>query len=83
VTLSWEAPTENSDGSVLANLMGYRIHYGPTSKSYSNTIEVSNAGLTTYVVQNLPSGTYYFAITAYNTAGAESSLSAETSVRVD
>jgi hypothetical protein len=35
------------------------------------------------VVQNLPAGTYYFAITAYNGTGIESSLSAEVSTQVN
>ena len=34
-----------------------------------------NAGLTAYVLENLPAGTTYFAIAAYNSAGVESSLS--------
>jgi hypothetical protein len=83
VTLSWEAPTANSDGSALVNLTGYKVHYGSASKSYSDTIQVANAGLTTYVVQNLPTGTYYFAVTAYNATGQESSLSGEVSTQVD
>jgi hypothetical protein len=83
VTLSWQAPTENSDGSALMDLKGYKVHYGSASKSYSDTIQVSNAGLTMYVVQNLPSGTYYFAVTAFNASGKESSLSGEVSTQVD
>jgi hypothetical protein len=83
VTLSWQAPTENSDGSALMDLKGYKVHYGSASKSYSDSIQVSNAGLTTYVVQNLPTGTYYFAVTAYNASGKESSLSGEVATQVD
>ena len=83
VTLSWQPPTENADGTALVDLKGYKVHYGPESKSYSDTIQVANAGLTTYVVQNLPAGTYYFAVTAYNTTGQESSLSGEVSTQVD
>jgi hypothetical protein len=83
VTLSWQAPTENLDGSALTDLKGYKVHYGAASKSYSDTIQVANPGLTAYVVQNLPSGKYYFAVTAYNSAGQESSLSPEVSTQVD
>ena len=83
VTLSWQAPTENADGSALVDLKGYKVHYGPASKTYSDTIQVANAGLTTYVVQNLVAGQYYFAVTAYNSAGQESSLSPEVSTKVD
>jgi hypothetical protein len=83
VTLSWQAPTENSDGSTLMDLTGYKVHYGSASKGYSDIIQVANPGLTTYVVQNLPAGTYYFAVTAYNASGKESSLSGEVSTQVD
>jgi hypothetical protein len=83
VTLSWQAPTQNADGTALVDLKGYKLHYGPTSKSYSDTIQVSNPGVTTYVVENLNAGKYYFAVTAYNSAGQESSLSPEVSTQVD
>jgi len=83
VTLSWQPPTENADGSVLMDLKGFKVHYGATSKSYSDIIQVANPGLTSYVVQNLPAGTYYFAVTAYNASGQESSLSGEVSTQVD
>jgi hypothetical protein len=83
VTLSWQAPTDNADGTALVDLKGYKVHYGASSKSYSSTIQVSNPGLTTYVVENLVAGKYYFAVTAYNSAGVESSLSPEVSTQVD
>jgi hypothetical protein len=82
VTLSWQAPTANVDGTTLVDLKGYKVHYGPASKSYSDVIQVTNPGLTTYVVQNLPAGKYYFAVTAYNATGTESALSGEVSTQV-
>ena len=36
---------------------------------------LSNPGLTSYVVESLVPGTYFFVATAINTAGAESSFS--------
>jgi hypothetical protein len=83
VTLSWQPPTENADGTTLVDLKGYKVHYGTAPKNYSDTIQVANAGLTTYVVENLAAGKYYFAVTAYNSAGQESSLSPEVSTQVD
>ncbi len=76
-------PTQNSDGSPISNLAGYKIHYGSTSSDYTQTIALANAGLSRYVVDNLPSGTYYFAITAYNTEGIESPLSEEVTTKVN
>lgn len=83
ITLGWEPPTRNSDGSLITNLAGYKIHYGTASSEYTATIALQNAGLTRYVVDNLPSGTYYFAITAYNSQGVESPMSGEVSTIVD
>jgi hypothetical protein len=74
-TLNWDAPTTNSDGSALTNLAGYRIYYGTSKTNLNHTITVSHVGITTYVVNNLGAGTYYFAILAYNTAGVQSNLS--------
>ena len=83
VALSWQPPTENSDGTALMDLTGYKIHYGSASRNYSDTVQLTNPGLTGYVVQNLPSGKYYFAVSAYNATGKESSLSGEVSTQVD
>jgi hypothetical protein len=74
-TLSWTPPTRNTDGSTLTNLAGYRIHWGAAAGSYTNTRTVNNPGLTSYVVDGLAPGTYFFAVTALNSAGAESALS--------
>ena len=83
VTINWAPPTENTDGTTLENLAGYKIHYGTASKKYTQTITVSNPGLATYVISSLPAGTYYFSVTAYNSAGTESPFSAEVSATVD
>jgi hypothetical protein len=75
VTLDWTPPTENTDGTVLSNLKGYRVHYGTSANNLTQSVELANAGLTSYVVSNLSSGTWYFGMSAYSTTGAESSLS--------
>jgi len=75
VTLSWIAPTENEDNSPLTDLAGYVIHYGTHAGQYSNTIYLDDPETTGYKFENLSPGTYYFAITAINTDGAESTLS--------
>lgn len=74
-TLSWTAPTENTDGSTLSNLTGYRIRYGTSAAALTQTIVIDNASVTTYVVDNLSPATWYFAVTAVNSQGAESSNS--------
>jgi hypothetical protein len=73
--LTWSAPTENADGTPVTNLAGYRVYYGTSPGDLSQSIEVSGAATTTYMVENLAAGTYYFAIAAYNTSGVESEQS--------
>lgn len=73
--LSWVPPTENTDGSSLTNLAGYSIHYGRQSTTLSESVLVSNAGATTYTLEDLALGTWYFAVRARNTQGVESDLS--------
>lgn len=72
-TLSWNAPTTRTDGSPLTNLAGYRLRYGNSSGNYPNTVTITNPGLTSYVVNNLASGTWFFVLAAYDSAGLESS----------
>ena len=74
-SLTWSAPTENADGTPVTNLAGYRVYYGTSPGDLSQSIEVSGAATTTYMVENLAAGTYYFAIAAYNTSGVESEQS--------
>ena len=77
VTLSWLAPTENSDGSPLMDLAGYKIYFRKNSGSYDQEIQIDNPSITTYVVEQLSPATYYFAATAFNLSGVESSFSSE------
>jgi len=83
VTLNWTPPTENTDGTPLTDLSGYDIHYGTASVNYTQSVAVSNAGLATYVVDNLTPGTYYFSVSAVNTSGTESPLSSEVVAKVN
>ena len=72
-TLSWTPPTQNTDGSTLTNLAGFRIHVRHVGERRSTqTVEIANPGVATYVVTGLNSGTWYFAVKAYNSGGAES-----------
>jgi hypothetical protein len=75
VTLSWVPPSENTDGSPLTDLSGYRIYYGVDPQDFSDVIDITNASLTSYVVDNLTPNTWYFAATALNSSGVESTLS--------
>jgi hypothetical protein len=70
--ITWTPPTANTDGSTLTDLAGYRILYGVSAAQLTQTIQVASAGISSYVVENLAPGTYYFAVRAYTSGGAES-----------
>jgi hypothetical protein len=71
-TLTWQPPTENTDGSPLLDLAGYRIRYGRDPNQLSEIQSIPNPGITTAVVENLARGTWYFSVAAYNRDGLES-----------
>lgn len=75
VTLDWTAPTTNSNGSALTDLAGYQIHYGKSPSSMTTSINVANAGATSYTIGSLTRGTWYFAVSDYTTSGAQSANS--------
>lgn len=54
VTLSWDAPTTNTDGTKLTDLAGYYVYYGTASATYTQKKDAGN--VTTYQVNNLTDG---------------------------
>ena len=78
-TLSWQPPTENTDGTPLTNLAGYTVRYGTAVGSLQQQVRITNPGLTTYVVEGLTAATWYFQVAAYNSDGIESAPSATAS----
>lgn len=74
VTLTWTANGE-------PDLAGYKIYVGTVSGTYNYPGSAFVTGkVTSYTVFNLPKGqTYVFAMSAYDSAGNESVLSAEVS----
>jgi hypothetical protein len=71
--LSWTPPTTNTDGSPL-ELAGFNIYAGTSSGNLQLQTSVSALD-TTFVVENLAEGTYFFAVTAVSVTGTESSFS--------
>ena len=82
VTLDWQPPTENSDGSALTNLAGYTVYYGTSADNLSKSVKISNPGLTAFSVTGLSSGTWYFAITSYSADGVESTRTSTVSTKI-
>jgi hypothetical protein len=72
VTLTWTPPTENTDGTALTDLSGYRIYFSDDPAALDNVIQVSNPGLTAYVIEDLERTDWHFAMTALNSQGIES-----------
>lgn len=70
VTLIWQPPAKNTDGSPLVDLAGYRIVYGTAPDRLDSYIDVNNPGVSSYVIENLTKTTWYFAVIAVNEAGA-------------
>lgn len=65
--LSWTPPTTNSNDTALTDLAGYYVVYGTSPSNLDRQIILSNGGLTSYTVSDLPAGTWYFALKAYTT----------------
>lgn len=82
-TLSWTAPTLNTDGTPLTDLAAYKIYYGTSPDNYTDEVYVDNPGTTTFVIENLAPNTYYFASTSINASGIESALSNVASMTVN
>lgn len=74
-TLSWEAPLRRSDGTPLTGLAGFRIYWGPAQDAYTNSVTIDNPSVTTYTVEQLTPGTWYFVATAFDESGGESAFS--------
>lgn len=74
-TLSWSAPQRNTDGTSLQDLAGFEVLWGRAPDSLDQRVRLSNPSLSTYVVENLSSGTWYFSVVAVNSAGLSSAPS--------
>jgi hypothetical protein len=76
-TLTWIAPTQNTDGSP-ASIASYNIFQGTSATSL---VKVANvlAPVLKYLTPALPPGTYWFAFDAVSTTGGESAKTAPVS----
>ncbi len=79
-TLSWDQVTENTDESPYTDPGGYIVYYGTSAGNYAYSSSIGNFSSAT--ISSLTPGTWYFAITAYNSIGNESIKSDEISVTV-
>ena len=75
-TVSWTLPTLNTNGTALTNLAGVRLFYGTSSSNLTQQVQLPGTSTTTYTIDNLAAGTWYFGAAAYNSAGTQSAMSA-------
>jgi hypothetical protein len=71
VVLAW-------DPSTATDVTGYNVYYGGVSHTYTNSVSVGNVTNTT-LSRLVVGATYYFAVSALDSQGLESSLSNEIS----
>jgi hypothetical protein len=68
--LSWNPPQSGA-------AIGFKVYYGTSPGTYSSSV---NVGMTSsYTVNGLAPGTYYFVVTAVDSSGNESGYSNEAS----
>lgn len=78
VTFQWAAPTHSIEGQPLTEPARFKVHWGLSSGQYTRVIDTGMQ--TSCTVTGLARDcVYYFAVTAYETNGAESAFSSELS----
>jgi len=81
ITLSWDAVTENTDGSLYTDQGGYKVYRHDTGDVYTEVADIPHTQTTTDRT-NVGIGTYCYVVTAYNTANRESAYSNEACISV-
>jgi hypothetical protein len=83
VSLAWDLPQANQDGTASEILAGIRIHWGQASGKYTETKEIKDPNATSTTIASLDEGkTYYFAATAFDFSGNDSDFSNEVSTTI-
>lgn len=75
IAITWSAPSENTDGAEVSDLVGFRIHYGTSPTQMTSSIDIDSVGILSYDLTNLAPGTWYFAVAAFNSENVESNWS--------
>jgi hypothetical protein len=77
ITLAWDAPTTNEDGTPLTDLAGYKLYWGLAPGNYTNTQDVGNVTQYTLDIGPVEDARVYFNVTAYDDKGNESDYDGE------
>jgi Putative Ig domain len=74
-TLDWSGVSRTLADTALGDLAGYIVYYGTSPDNLSQQVKLANPGLTSYMVTNLASATWYFAVAAYTRDGVVGQIS--------
>ena len=74
-TLTWTPVMQNTDGTLLLDLAGYKVFYGPSATVMNIVAELPDPSQTSFVVPNLSAGTWYFTVAAYTISGTQGAIS--------
>jgi hypothetical protein len=74
-TLDWSGVTRTLADTALGNLAGYIVYFGTSADNLDHQVKLPNPGLTSYMVTNLASATWYFAVAAYTRDGVVGEMS--------
>ena len=73
--LTWTPVTQNTDGTTLLDLAGYKVRYGTAPDALDTIVVLDDPAQTSLQVSGLSSGTWYFAVAAYTSGGLDGELS--------
>ncbi len=72
LTVAWQAPFENEDGSPLTDLTGYRVLVAPAGQPFAERARITDPASRSVVVDRLEPGMYFVQVIAINRSGLES-----------
>ena len=77
LSLRWAAPSTRTDGTVLElhEIDGYCIYLGNSVSNLQMELDINDGGAVAHTFTSMPVGTYFVAVTAYDSEGNHSSFS--------
>ena len=70
--VSWVAPTKNTDGSALTNLAGFKVYYGTSTSSMTQSATLNDVSARSVSIGSLIPATWYFKVRVLNSSQVES-----------
>lgn len=73
VLVAWTPPAARTDGTALTDLAGFNVYRGTDAASFAR-VKSLGPDVTSFTDAALPTGTYYYAVSAVDSASRESDL---------